>query len=232
MKVSELFVTEDWGSSDWSAVIRMMDKAIEGGADIDSAASDAAISFYEHMGYDSAEDAEPSILRMYKTRKGIKESTLDEGSKGWWVLKNKDGKEKRFKNDQSPEAIAWKNSSTPKKTTVKLAAYSQAYWEKKEMEGAERLPWTKFRDDDLAYDEIEKIVKDHFGNIKYDWTFEQSGEKVRDGVHCAAQVIRVMFEVGPEDDMGLDHHVQDAQNIIVARNPKNPRKIDFLTYGY
>lgn len=29
-----------------------------------------------------------------------------------WVIKNKDGKEKRFKNDDSPEALAWKNSTT------------------------------------------------------------------------------------------------------------------------
>lgn len=34
---------------------------------------------------------------------------------GMWVIKNLDGKEKRFKNDQSPEAIAWKNSRNPEK---------------------------------------------------------------------------------------------------------------------
>jgi hypothetical protein len=148
-----------------------------------------------------------------------------------WVIKNKDGQEKRFKDDESPEAVAWKNSSSPKKAP-KVALYSKEYWEKKEDDGAEILPWTRIKGDEAAVDKIENIVKDQFGNITYDWTLQGYGERDRDGVPCAITKVRVSYEIKPEDDLGVDKPTSDAQAIYVGRNPKNPKKLDFLGFTH
>ncbi len=165
----------------------------------------------------------------HETYARLGEATAGKG--GMWIIKNKDGKERRFKDDESPEAIAWKNSSSPKKAP-KVALYSKEYWEAKEDAGADLLPWTKIRDDYAATDKIEQIVKDQFGDITYDWTIGKMSEKLRDGVPCATADIRVMYEIKPEDDLGVDEPTSDAQGIIVGRNPKNPKKIDFLGFTH
>lgn len=159
----------------------------------------------------------------------------DRAAKGMWVIKNKDGVEKRFKDDESPEAKAWKESSKKRapaekgEKAEKAEKYSQEWWHYKEFADVTPLPWTRLRDADIS-DEIDKIVKDQFGNITTDYTFGKMSELKRDGVDCAAMVVRVMYEVTPEDDLGVEETVQDSQSILVARNPKNPKKIDFVKF--
>ena len=235
-------VKEDWGSSDWYPVMQSMKKYVEQGMSPEEAAKECADRWYQDMGWDEPEQAEMNILARFKRlvmnppKHEPKPTDNPAYVKEAWkvVIKNKDGKEKRFPSgkENSPEAIAWKNSSS-KKSTVKLAAYSDAYWEKKEMESDDpsfKAPWDPIGPDDT--DEIAKIVKDHFSMETVDWEMLKKGETKRDGTSCATRVIRVMYEIGPEDDMGVDHRVQDAQNIIVARNPKKPKQIDFLAYGH
>jgi hypothetical protein len=146
-----------------------------------------------------------------------------------WVIKNKDGKEKRFKDANSPEAVAWKNSSSPKKPP-KAAQYTKEWWEAKEDAGVELLPWSKIKGDEAAFDQIDAVVKDQFGDIETDWILLGTGERTRDGVPCAITKVHVSYVVRPEDDMGVDQETSDAQSIFVGRNPKNPKKIEFLGF--
>ena len=159
-----------------------------------------------------------------------------EMNEGMYVVKSKDGIEKRFKDADSVDAKAWKEK-TAKKTNVKLAVYSDAYWEKKELDadGADNrdftTPWTKIGEQGDDSDQIERIVKDHHGAGKTDWTFGKSNEMKRDGTSCATRVVRIMFEYGPDDDMGVDEPTSDTQSIVVARNPKKPNQLDFINYA-
>lgn len=67
-------VNEDWGSSDWTAAINYMDRDLQGRPVNPDTIRDAALStaefYHDHMGYDTAEDAVPSIIRMWMIRKG------------------------------------------------------------------------------------------------------------------------------------------------------------------
>lgn len=157
-------------------------------------------------------------------------TTLFEGS---YVVKNKDGKEKRFKDANSLPAREWKDSSSPK-NAPKSAIYSDQYWDDKEYKADDYsfiTPSKKIGDGPKDSDEIDKIVKDHYGTIKTDWTFGRAGETKTQGTSCATREVRVMFEVTPEDDMGVDETVQDAQTIVVVRDRQTPKKIKFLKFG-
>lgn len=92
-------------------------------------------------------------------------------------------------------------------------------------------PSKKIGDGPKDSDEIDKIVKDHYGTIKTDWTFGRASETKTQDTSCATREVRVMFEVTPEDDMGVDETVQDAQTIVVVRDRQTPKKIKFLKYG-
>jgi len=63
---------KEWGSSDWYSVIKSMDKYLKkAGVNPDTitqAAQDQADFYYDDMGYDSAEDAVPRIIDMWKIR--------------------------------------------------------------------------------------------------------------------------------------------------------------------
>lgn len=161
------------------------------------------------------------------TRKNVKE----ELNEGMWVVKSSDGVEKRFKDVDSAEAKAWKSSSQKKSSNVKLAVYSDPYWEKKEDESSDSdfvSPWKKIGD--AESDQIERLVKDQHGAGKTDWTLGKASETTRDGTTCATRVVRIMFEYGPGDDMGVDEPTSDTQSILVARNPKKPKQLDFVKY--
>lgn len=232
-------LNEDWGSSDWHPVMRAMDTYIEQGYSIEEAASRCADRWYQDMGWEEAEQAEPNIVARYKRLQGLnKKQTFEaHAGKGMWVIKNKDGVEKRFKDDESPEAKAWKASSSPKKASnVKLAVYSDAYWAKKEDDARDKddyefvTPWKTIKNDFAATDKINKVVEDQFNTDKIDWTLGKASEIKREGTTCAAIVVRVSYEYGPEDDMGFDDVRGDTQNILVARNPKKPSQIDFVQF--
>ena len=68
-------VTEDWGSSDWTPVMKGMwdviDRHYAGRANpesIEDAAENAAEFYYDDMGYDSVEDAKDRIIGMFLRR--------------------------------------------------------------------------------------------------------------------------------------------------------------------
>lgn len=67
---------EDWGSSDWTAVLRNMDNYLDKHGvnpdTIEAAATDAAEFYHDNMGYDDPEDAKDRIISMWMTRKGWK----------------------------------------------------------------------------------------------------------------------------------------------------------------
>jgi hypothetical protein len=70
-------IEEDWGSSDWSAAINMMEKEMDrlGGVNpenIETAAMSVAEHYFDMMGYDRAEDAVGRIIDMYMTRSGFR----------------------------------------------------------------------------------------------------------------------------------------------------------------
>lgn len=174
--------------------------------------------------------ATTTSLKNELKRLGLSESLTE----GMWVIKNKDGKEKRFKDMDSAAAKAWKASSSPQKEPkVKVEKYSNEYWERiEDKDDGTVLPWTPIRDDDNAIAQIEAIVKDEFTFKNIDWNFNsKGGEQKRDGTICAVIYVRVAFKVTPEDDMGVDHIVDESQTIQVGRNPKKPTQIDFLKYG-
>lgn len=153
-------------------------------------------------------------------------------NEGMFVVKSKDGVEKRFKNADSAEAKAWKDS-TSKKSTPKVAAYSDMYWEKKKDASNDRgfvTPWSIINGDTNAYDEIQRIVESQHGSGQTDWTIVREGGMKRDGTSCATAEVRVQFEYGPDDDMGVDEPTSDTQAILVARNPQKPKQIDFIKY--
>jgi hypothetical protein len=145
-------------------------------------------------------------------------------TEGVWVIKNKDGKEKRFKDDQSEAAIAWKNSSSPVKTK-KPAKYSEEWW--RAQDDADTYPWDKITD----LGGIDHIIKDRFGSIQTDMDMMGPYSKEVDGVPVAGRKVRVMFRITPEDDMGVDEPTEDAQWIKVRRDVKNPEKLVFDGYA-
>lgn len=150
-------------------------------------------------------------------------------SEGVFVVKNRDGVEKRFKNADSPEAKAWKDSEKPAK--AKVAKYSNDWWHDQLDKADDHnfvVPWDKLADRDS--DAIDKVVNDQFNVDKIDWTLLKAGDIVRDGTNCATRVVRVSYEYGPGDDMGVDEPTSDSQLILVARNPKSPERIDFVRF--
>lgn len=155
-----------------------------------------------------------------------------EMNEGMFVVKSKDGIEKRFRDADSDEARAWKEKTAK---NIKLAVYSDAYWESKD-DGERLMPWdtiaTAWDDSGTSSStgQIERLVKDQHGAGKTDWTLGKSGEEKRDGTTCATRQVRIMFEYGPDDDMGVDELTSDTQVILIARNPKKPSQIDFVKY--
>lgn len=156
-------------------------------------------------------------------------------NEGMYVVKSKDGVEKRFKDANSAEAKAWAESTRKK---VKAEKYSQAWWEQKyskyEWENDDAFPWSKISNEEVA-DQFDKIAKEQgFGRIE-DWTVSGRTERKVEGVDTAIAVIRMTFSFGKEDDMGLDvedgERISDAEYIKLRRDTKNPKKLVFMGYG-
>lgn len=161
-------------------------------------------------------------------------------AKGMWVIKNKDGVEKRFKDDESPEAKAWKASSKPKKASpVPKEKYSQEWWdyqEDKDPYSDKVYPGTKIDRDELTFDKLADAFKDagyEERNVD-DYHIQRATEKTIKGVRCAAYSLRVVYVYTKEDDIGVegDEPVSDSQVIYVARDSKNPKKFVFAGYGH
>ena len=153
---------------------------------------------------------------------------------GMYVVKSKDGVEKRFKDADSDEAKAWKEQ-TAKKATVKFEKYSQPYWdreyEKSEFDEERVWPWDIVTRYDLEGDDLAAAFEASGHNIEHvdSWDYVRKGHKIVNGVDCAGAVVRMTYFYTKDDDIGIDgdEPVSDSQNILVVRNPKDPKKLIF-----
>lgn len=143
---------------------------------------------------------------------------------GMWVVKSMDGIEKRFKDKNSPAAKEWERSI--KKKPAKAPKYSQEWWYTQDVDV---YPWDKI-DAYTDNDEIRHIAAAQFGKAVDDWSVEKKFNKEVNGVECAHATIRVTYTYGPEDDMGHDEEVSDAERIVVRRDVKKPEKLVFAGF--
>jgi hypothetical protein len=160
--------------------------------------------------------------------------------KGMWVIKNKDGVEKRFKDDESPEAKAWKSSNSAKRpSAVPKEKFSKEWWQYQEDNDKtfeKIMPWTKID----KYDLDSASLKDAFESAGWkeknvdDWSVIGRGTEINiKGVPCAAVEIRVVYVFTKDDDMGIegDEPVSDSGTFFAARSPKDPKKYIFARHG-
>lgn len=151
-------------------------------------------------------------------------------NEGMFVVKSKDGVEKRFPNAASAEAKAWKDST---RKNVKVRAYSDQYWEDKDEASDDRnfiTPKSKIRGDDSAASAIQRLAEKDHGNAVMDWTVADKGTMEREDTTCAVAQVRVTFKYDKDDDMGVDGSTSDVQSMLVARDPTKPHRIDFIKY--
>lgn len=178
-----------------------------------------------------------TIVRLKKDR-ALEEGLMTEGA---YVVKSKDGVEKRFKSADSAEAKAWAASTQKKPAKVKAEKYSQAWWDDKYLDNKSGymagthsvFPSTKIDELEVG-DQFDKIAKQEgLGRVE-DWTVGGRGTSEVDGVRVATISIRMMFSFGKEDDLGLDvegdERVSDTQYITLRRDTKNPKKLVFAGY--
>ena len=158
-------------------------------------------------------------------------------AEGAFVIKSKDGVQKRFKNADSPEAIEWKNKvARPPK--VKAERFTDEWWHKS---ASIVIPRSRIGQYDLFHGGLEKQLKDHFvSSAINDFYIVDRGFTNRDGTTCATAIVRVVYEFDMKD-MGYDDKTiaqsgnenglgLESVTIKVARNRENPKKIDFLAY--
>lgn len=163
----------------------------------------------------------------------MKLSQLIEGA---YVVKNKDGKEKRFKDHSSDEAKAWAASSSPKKVkAISAPKYSAAWWEQKyekDLDGDETVvyPWDAIRNHEISDSMNDISERAGFVNVD-DWNVTSQMNETIDGLRVRTAKLRVTFYIGPEDDMGVDELTSDSQYITVRRDVKNPRVIMFHKFN-
>lgn len=141
-------------------------------------------------------------------------------AKGRWVVSNKDGKEKRFKDANSAEARAWKDSSSSK-----AAKYSQEWWDNQD---AEHRPADKITMDDD--NQIDRILAKESHRKPDDWTFSGHYTKNVNGVIVAGRVIRAGWVITKDDDLGVEDDVEHYENFGIVRDVKNPTKFVFDGY--
>jgi len=150
----------------------------------------------------------------------LKEIKIFEGA---FVIKNKDGKEKRFRDANSAEAKAWAQSESKKKA----AKYSQEWWNEQDVNVH---PLTKITVDDNG--QVDRILKDQ-GHEADDWTFAGHYTKKVDGVMVAGRIVRAGWIFTKDDDMGHaegSDSVEHYQNFGIVRDVKNPKKFVFDGY--
>lgn len=145
---------------------------------------------------------------------------------GMFVVKNKDGKEKRFKDANSAEALAWKQSESPKKAP-KAVKYSQGWWNDQDVD--------VYPNDKITFDDdgqVDQIVDKEMGKRKpEDWTFGRHYSKNVNGIAVAGRVVRVGWMITKDDDLGTgDEPVEHYENFGVVRDVKNPSKFVFDGY--
>lgn len=166
---------------------------------------------------------------------------------GVYVVKSKDGVERRFKKADSPDALKWKET-VAKKPTVPKEKYTQAWWDfqweksldKKGLYAVDErvYPWSDIDKYELDSEILKPAFKEAGWDLKNidDWSASSAQDVTIDGVTCSCIKIRVTFFYTKDDDLGLDiedgETVSDSQYILVARDPKNPTKLVFHNYGH
>lgn len=147
-----------------------------------------------------------------------------------WVIKSKDGVEKRFKNDTSPEAIAWKDTVAKKPAKAKIVKYSNEWWVERE-DDVSYLPWDKITDTE-PNDAIEADVGGSFVPTGYQhWSRVRSGEERIDGTFVSFTVVSLFVTYGPEDDLGVTHEVEDSVLVKISRDRTNPENVTIKSFA-
>lgn len=162
-------------------------------------------------------------------------------TEGAFVVKNKDGKEKRFKSAESPDALAWKNSSTAKKKAAEK--YSDEWWDekKKDFNYDGRFPDERISADELGGGVLADILKDETGHEINDFSIRVRNTMKVGSTTVARAMLRVVYEFDMRD-MGYDEKTiaqsgntdgkgLESMYINVRRDVKNPSKIVFAGYA-
>ena len=175
-------------------------------------------------------------------RTGPKNSVSKAGkwklSEGTFVIKSKDGVEKRFKNADSTEALDWKET-VAKKKAAPVEKYTNEWWYKRQMASDDFrgviIPAAKIdlgvSNGDLKIEDLEKMGEQlGFANVD-DYHLVRHGYMNVDGYRgVATATIRVVAVYEPEDDIGVDETTSETYTVIVRRDVKDPKKFVFVRF--
>lgn len=143
-----------------------------------------------------------------------------------WVLKNKSGKEKRFKDDKSQAAKDWVASSSPEKAK-KPEKFSTDWWKARD-DGYTVLPWTKISDIDIGESRAyASFLKDDLSIKNADFTLRGHTTKDSNGVRVAVANVTVIYHIDDDEakELGLDGPTEDSVQIKLERDPQSPKKL-------
>lgn len=109
------------------------------------------------------EKCQDGLNRTLSDKRYHKESTLEKAisnyrsiNEGTWTLTSKDGIQKRFKDDKSPEAKAWVSGNQKKEKTTSAKAFASS-WIKKNI-GDPRVPKSPAVSLDTIWRKVEEVV--------------------------------------------------------------------------
>lgn len=193
--------------------------------------------------YSTTEVTRSEAARARQNR-GMKPDSVSEGT---FVIKSKDGVEKRFKKT-GPESDAWAKT-VAKKPAGKFEKYSKAYWEREEQKAWDKnasdfvLPWDPIDRDALDPLSLRGALMDAGFTSIEDYSIIGKSYTLKDGdMPVAAIKLNVQVVHDLTADFGYDQHTIDAmhgvqdgkvldlQGIVVARDTKDPKKMVFKDY--
>jgi len=147
-------------------------------------------------------------------------------NEGAFIVKSKDGVEKRFKDADSVEAKAWQSSIQLK---TKFPKYGKVYWERQADNSNYTgvLPWDKIQVQEVE-DQLEKIIKEgSFGSVE-GYHLVKHGTMDVEGLNLATVTVHITQSFDKEDDAG--ERVLDTVNIKLRRDSKRPGKLIFAAF--
>jgi hypothetical protein len=154
-------------------------------------------------------------------------------SEGMWVVKNKDGKERRFKDSNSPDARAWAASFSKK--PEKMEKYSDAWWNDQHWYGKLTGPMPDSKivagPEGIMSEDIEKMDEVGIDAVE-DFTITRNGRMMVGKTTCATADIRVLVSYDAKE-MGVEHdqeRIEESVYIRVRRNEEDPRKFVFVSF--
>jgi hypothetical protein len=157
-------------------------------------------------------------------------------NEGMWVVKNKDGQEKRFKDSNSPDARAWVASSSKKPEKMeKMEKYSDAWWDDLHWTGKHEGPMPDSKivagPAGIMSEDIEKMDEAGIDAVE-DFTITRNGRMMFGKTTCATADIRVLVSYDAKE-MGVEHdqeRIEESVYIRVRRNEEDPRKFVFVSF--